>query len=238
MKKYLIAIVVIIGLALIAWRTGKVPALNNLLPAGDGQPVACTMEAKQCPDGSYVGRSGPKCEFTACSTATAEVTPPFNEVTYVCDGGEIIDAKLEVRSQTLGHVQIKMSDRKETLVLSQTISASGARYANGDESFVFWNKGDTAFVTENGSITFANCASTPTTMNFLETGNIVIQNGDRYLVYEKLGAPALKVRLISRGGSSSLQNGDRVTVQGELRGGVVLVGDIGRIGSEITPVSN
>ncbi len=28
--------------------------------------VACTMEAKQCPDGSYVGRSGPKCEFTAC----------------------------------------------------------------------------------------------------------------------------------------------------------------------------
>ncbi len=27
------------------------------------QPVACTMDAKQCPDGSYVGRSGPKCEF-------------------------------------------------------------------------------------------------------------------------------------------------------------------------------
>ncbi len=32
--------------------------------------VACTMEAKQCPDGSYVGRSGPKCEFAACPTAT------------------------------------------------------------------------------------------------------------------------------------------------------------------------
>ncbi len=27
------------------------------------EPVACTMEAKQCPDGSYVGRSGPNCEF-------------------------------------------------------------------------------------------------------------------------------------------------------------------------------
>ena len=28
--------------------------------------VACTMEAKLCPDGSHVGRSGPNCEFTAC----------------------------------------------------------------------------------------------------------------------------------------------------------------------------
>ena len=30
------------------------------------QGVACTMEAKQCPDGSYVGRTGPNCEFTPC----------------------------------------------------------------------------------------------------------------------------------------------------------------------------
>lgn len=29
-------------------------------------PRACTMEAKQCPDGSYVGRQGPNCEFAAC----------------------------------------------------------------------------------------------------------------------------------------------------------------------------
>ncbi len=26
----------------------------------------CTQEAKLCPDGSYVGRTGPNCEFTAC----------------------------------------------------------------------------------------------------------------------------------------------------------------------------
>jgi len=30
------------------------------------EPVACTMEAKICPDGSAVGRVGPNCEFTAC----------------------------------------------------------------------------------------------------------------------------------------------------------------------------
>ncbi len=27
---------------------------------------ACTMEAKLCPDGSYVGRTGPDCAFAAC----------------------------------------------------------------------------------------------------------------------------------------------------------------------------
>jgi hypothetical protein len=26
----------------------------------------CTKEAKQCPDGSYVGRTGPQCEFAPC----------------------------------------------------------------------------------------------------------------------------------------------------------------------------
>lgn len=36
-------------------------------PAPD-QNVACTMDAKQCPDGSYVGRVGPNCEFAACPT--------------------------------------------------------------------------------------------------------------------------------------------------------------------------
>ncbi len=34
-------------------------------PKPKEKPVACTMDAKQCPDGSYVGRSGPNCTF-AC----------------------------------------------------------------------------------------------------------------------------------------------------------------------------
>lgn len=31
-------------------------------------PTACTMEAKLCPDDSYVGRVGPNCEFAPCPT--------------------------------------------------------------------------------------------------------------------------------------------------------------------------
>lgn len=30
---------------------------------GADQPVACTADAMLCPDGSYVGRTGPKCQF-------------------------------------------------------------------------------------------------------------------------------------------------------------------------------
>lgn len=30
------------------------------------EPVACTMDAKLCPDGSYVGRVPPKCDFAPC----------------------------------------------------------------------------------------------------------------------------------------------------------------------------
>jgi hypothetical protein len=39
---------------------------QNQPTTGCGNPKACTMEAKLCPDGSAVGRSGPNCEFTPC----------------------------------------------------------------------------------------------------------------------------------------------------------------------------
>jgi len=29
-------------------------------------PIVCTADAKLCPDGSYVGRVGPNCEFAQC----------------------------------------------------------------------------------------------------------------------------------------------------------------------------
>lgn len=47
-------------------------------------------------------------------------------------------------------------DRK--MSIPRAISASGARYAKADESFVFWNKGNTAFITEDGVETFKDCA--------------------------------------------------------------------------------
>jgi hypothetical protein len=40
-------------------------------PGNNGRQVACTMEAKLCPDGSAVGRTGSNCEFAECPNTTS-----------------------------------------------------------------------------------------------------------------------------------------------------------------------
>lgn len=40
-------------------------------PVGGPQQIGCTMEARLCPDGSAVGRSGPRCEFAPCPEVPA-----------------------------------------------------------------------------------------------------------------------------------------------------------------------
>ena len=57
MKRLIIFLMVLILMAL---------AVNTLQAPNDIRPVACTEEAKVCPDGSAVGRSGPNCEFAPC----------------------------------------------------------------------------------------------------------------------------------------------------------------------------
>jgi len=60
-------IIIIVAVAIIAF--GGIFAYQYLTPEPSNNQqnsVACTMEAKICPDGSSVGRTGPNCEFTAC----------------------------------------------------------------------------------------------------------------------------------------------------------------------------
>lgn len=39
----------------------------TLTPSPTGNKIFCTQEAKLCPDGkTYVGRTGPNCEFAKC----------------------------------------------------------------------------------------------------------------------------------------------------------------------------
>jgi hypothetical protein len=52
-----IVVTLLIIIGLIMFRSNR--AHNNT-------PIACTQEAKICPDGSVVGRTGPNCEFTVC----------------------------------------------------------------------------------------------------------------------------------------------------------------------------
>lgn len=65
MKKIIISGIVVIGLGIVLFALFRGEKLNA---PGDAPQVACSMEAKLCPDGSAVGRSGPKCEFAPCPT--------------------------------------------------------------------------------------------------------------------------------------------------------------------------
>ncbi len=48
-----------------------------------GQPVACTLEARICPDGTAVGRSGPNCEFAPCPSTPLSTAMPTIETSTV-----------------------------------------------------------------------------------------------------------------------------------------------------------
>jgi|GEM_PF-655630 len=59
-----------------------------------------------------------------------------------------------------GRVVVELSDGRK-FSLPQTLAASGIRYADSSEIFVFWSKGDTAFVEEgpNKTVTYKECVA-------------------------------------------------------------------------------
>ena len=71
-RKTLLA-VVLIGLLAAAAALAYVATYRTTVPK-PSNPVICTMEAKQCPDGSYVGRTGPNCAFAPCPSPTTSGT--------------------------------------------------------------------------------------------------------------------------------------------------------------------
>ena len=80
-------------------------------------------------------------EVNAPQVATVQVVDPIiSSATYFCKNNKFISGTFRDAK-----VDLVLSDRRK-LSLLQVISASGARYANINESFVFWNKGNTAFI--------------------------------------------------------------------------------------------
>jgi membrane-bound inhibitor of C-type lysozyme len=84
------------------------------------------------------------------SAANAQSISAF----FVCDAGKTVRAIFI--NDSPASVKLSLSDGRN-LTLLQVMSASGARYANADESFVFWDKGNTAFIEELGKTTYRAC---------------------------------------------------------------------------------
>ena len=93
--------------------------------------------------------------YLLAAGAHAQDQDPIATATFVCADEKSIVAKFYP-----DEVALTLSDGRG-LALPQVISGSGARYANGDESIVFWNKGNTAFLTEGSdeNMTYKDCVA-------------------------------------------------------------------------------
>lgn len=75
---------------------------------------------------------------------------------FSCSSSKTITATFYPKDDKF--VDLVLSDGRK-LSIPHASSASGARYAKSGSSFVFWNVGNSATITENGKTTFGNCVS-------------------------------------------------------------------------------
>lgn len=95
-----------------------------------------------------------KAEPVLVETTDTQTVPEADiQAVFSCADSKMIFADFSDRQVTL-----TLSD-KRAYALPQTISASGARYADEEETVVFWNKGNTAFIQEDGVETFRDCVA-------------------------------------------------------------------------------
>ncbi len=71
MQKGFGLIYILIGVVIITLVAGGTYYFGKTSSKDSPKQVACTMEAKICPDGSAVERTGPNCEFAACPADTS-----------------------------------------------------------------------------------------------------------------------------------------------------------------------
>lgn len=122
----------------------------------------CTFSnGRKCSAASYFNGTCTR-DSTAPAKSTAPAATPAAATRIVarftCAAGKSIDATfINARSNS---VQLVLSDQRK-MTLPQSVSGSGARYANSAETIVFWNKGNTAFLQERGKTTYADCVTKP-----------------------------------------------------------------------------
>src|SRR3989344_8677977 len=89
-NKGFIAFSILIFIAALA--VGVVGYFGFVDKKSTNQKIACTMEAKLCPDGSAVGRTGPNCEFAECA----------NGIDYTSASADLIKVESPVPGEAVG----------------------------------------------------------------------------------------------------------------------------------------
>lgn len=173
----IIAIAIALGMIAVAvsMLSPVAQAPTDELPiATTTEEVFCTADAMQCPDGSYVGRTGPNCEFV-CPPAP-EV--PADEQAHIDSKADLIrvtsplpqstiDSPLKITGQARGNWFFEASAPVSLVNWDGLIIAQGIITAQGE-----WMTTD--FVPFTGELTFTSPYKAGD-QDFMKRGAIIFQ---------------------------------------------------------------
>lgn len=124
------------------------------------EPVFCTLDAKICPDGSYVGRVPPTCEFAACPA-----WEPFEKLKYIFPvdwppQSEVIDEPFSClaageETARAGRTEPRTIAGRQFCVTRVTEGAAGSIYTM--YAYAFPREGGTEILTF--SVRFSQCGN-------------------------------------------------------------------------------
>ncbi len=90
----IIIILLAVGGGVYIYTYNKAEAPINIPEEKSNIPVVCTMDAMECPDGSWVGRTGPNCEFV-CPVNTTLSLPIESDINSTTT--ELMDLSLYIQ---------------------------------------------------------------------------------------------------------------------------------------------
>ncbi|MDB5190422.1 MAG: hypothetical protein JWN49_748 [Parcubacteria group bacterium] len=118
---FFVVLIVLLGIGSFLYR-------NVLEQPGAGtnsNVTACTLEAKICPDGSSVGRSGPTCAFAACAAPNVEL--PQIGISFVLPAGFNLNTSAITPGDSLiaAYERTMMADPKDAIVVRKFVIPTG-----------------------------------------------------------------------------------------------------------------
>jgi hypothetical protein len=141
--------------------------------------VFCTMDAKLCPDGSYVGRTGPKCEFSACpnstsTSATSSGTTGDTRLTGTLTGSVTLGPTCPVLRNPPDPQCADKPYQTTVIVTTNTGKEVGRQRTDINGNFVFSFLPGSYIVTAQGGTTLPRCESKAFTLSKGSSANVAL----------------------------------------------------------------
>lgn len=149
----------------------EAPAVTGTATSTD--PVACTKDAMQCPDGLFVGRSGPNCEFVCpAPTVPADVQKEIDakaDLIKVSSPGamSVVTSPLRLKGQARGNWYFEASAPVSLVNWDGLIIADGIITADGE-----WMTSE--FVPFTGELSFTSPYKVGDP-DFMKSGTIIFK---------------------------------------------------------------